>query len=152
MSFTVEEPLIEYMLEKIEWLIPFYIQLFIQEIDNIYIEDQPRKISKKLIDQAFNEMLDHRNHFDHWQKRLRKHFKKNKYKFTEDLLNHIARKKSVHSNEIVNLAAKHNVQEDFKEVINALIYDGYINNNEDPEVYRFNSPILRTWWYKNVTN
>ena len=39
-----------------------------------------------------------------------------------------------------------------QDVIKALIYDGYINNNDDAKIYRFNSPILKMWWYKNVTN
>ena len=151
-EFQINETLVEYMLEKIEWFIPFYIQLFIQEIDNIHIDEERINITKSMIDKAFNQMLEHRNHFEHWQSRLKKTFKKENYKFAEEILNHIARKKTITSNEILNLAVKRNLEDSYKDDIRVLVHDGYINNQEDIETYRFNSPILRTWWYKNVTN
>jgi len=55
--------------------------------------------------------------------------------------------------EIINIASKHSLDEDeAKEIIHSLVYDGYINNNDDVKIYRFNSPILKMWWYKNVAN
>jgi hypothetical protein len=47
----------------------FYIQLFVQEIQNV----QTTTCSKitSLLDVA-RQMLDHRNHFEHWQTRLKK--------------------------------------------------------------------------------
>jgi hypothetical protein len=48
------------------------------------------------------------------------------------------------------MAVKRGIEEDYKKIIRVLMHDGYINNNDDPEVYRFNSPILKTWWFKNV--
>jgi hypothetical protein len=54
------------------------------------------------------------------------------------------------SNEIIDLSVKYNIRDSYKNLLNTLIYDGYINNNEDPKVYRFNSPLLRQWWRNNV--
>jgi len=34
--FDINEPQIEYLLHKIEWLIPFYIQLILSEIKKLY--------------------------------------------------------------------------------------------------------------------
>ena len=42
--------------------------------------------------------------------------------------------------------------EDYKDIVVSLVYDGYINNNENIKIYRFNSPILRMWWRKYVAN
>ena len=52
----------------------------------------------------------------------------------------------------VNLGQKLNVTGTYKDIVNSLLYDGYINNNDDPRVYRFNSPLLKMWWRKNVAN
>jgi hypothetical protein len=62
----------------------------------------------------------------------------------------ISQKENINMDEISNLAQKFNVVEGYREIVNALVYDGYINNNEDHRVYRFNSPLLKMWWWKNV--
>jgi uncharacterized protein len=152
LDFSMDDRAIEYMLDKIDWFIPFYIKIFIQEIHNVCIDEGHTKATKSIIDNAFEQMLAHRNYFEHWYSRLRKTFKKKDYKFTIDLLNHIADKKTIDSNAILNLAVKNKKEESYKDILKILMYDGYINNSETPQVYRFNSPILRAWWYQNVTN
>ena len=69
------------------------------------------------------------------------------------MLNIISASNVLSSLDISNIAAKHDLEDDkAKECIRSLIYDGYINNNDDPTNYKFNSPILRMWWNKNVAN
>ena len=150
--YALKKEHISYILKKIEWFIPFYIQLFVQEIQNVCDDRPAQKITKSALDTAFRQMLDHRNHFEHWQTRLKKTFKKEEYRFAEEALNSIAKNKAVSSNDLLNIAVKRQLEDDYKKIIRVLIHDGYINNNDDPEVYRFNSPILRTWWFNNVTH
>lgn len=140
-----------YMLEKIEWLIPFYIQLITQEIKRVFKVD--KKVTKESVDRAIQNALEHRNHFEHWQSKLREAFDKNSYLFAKEILNTISEGLTMKSSEIMNISTKHKVDEDnAKEIIHSLIYDGYINNNDNNKIYRFNSPILRMWWCKNVAN
>lgn len=69
------------------------------------------------------------------------------------MLNKISESEKIKFNEIINLAAKNNMQEEAaRGIVRSLVYDGYINNHEQIKIYRFNSPILRLWWYKNVAN
>ena len=143
---------IEYILNKIKWFIPFYIQLVIGEIDNIANDENNFNIDEEIIDSAFKQILDHRNHFEHWDKRLRKAYKQNEYNFAKKLLNFVSNNDEITSNDIVNLAIEFGIENEYKDIVNSLIYDGYINNNDDPQIYRFNSPILRMWWHKNVAN
>lgn len=152
LGFEMSDSQITYMLGKIEWLIPFYIQLFIRGINDIREDEGVRSIRKEVIEKAFREMLKHRNHFEHWQKRLKKSFKKKEYRFAEDILNVIAKKSILTSNEIFDLAVKHDIEDDYKNIVHVLSYDGYINNNDNPKNYRFNSPILKAWWYEYITN
>lgn len=142
---------IEYLLEKVEWFIPFYIQLILQEIKKLY----RRKpiVNIKLIDKAIQNALEHRNHFENWQSKLREAFDNESYLFAKEVLNKISEKQTYKYNKIINLSVKYKIDEDdAKEIIHSLVYDGYINNNDDIKTYRFNSPILRMWWYKNVAN
>ena len=138
-------------MEKIEWLIPFYIQLILQEIKKL--SRKKSFVTHELIDNAIHNALEHRNHFENWLSKLKEAFEKDTYLFAKEVLNKISNKQTLNYNKIINLSVKHKVEEEIaREVIHSLIYDGYINNNEDSKIYRFNSPILRMWWYKNVAN
>lgn len=156
-SFTLSKSNREDILERTQWLIPFYIQLAVFELSDIFLEtaagEEPgkkKRVTKKIMDEAYARMLEHRASFEHWSTRLRKAFKKEEYNFAKGVLNLVAEKETVDKNEITNLAHKYETVDMSTDIINSLVYDGYINNHDDPTVYRFNSPLLRTWWWKNV--
>ena len=149
-QFSMTNALIAYTLAKVEWLIPFYIQLIIEELNNIYREENISEITKKLIDNAFNSLLDKRNAFEHWHTRLRASLKTDEYNFTKEVLNIISENGKIHINEILDIAVKNHLESTYKEMLNSLVYDGYINNQEHDDVYRYNSPLLKMWWRQNV--
>lgn len=141
---------IDYLLKTIHWLIPFYIQLITQEIKKIYRREQ--KLDQTVIDQAINNALDNRNHFESWQSKLKTALGNNEYLFSKEVLNRIANEKVTSFLDITNIANKHHLDTNAaKDCLHSLIYDGYINNDEN-KTYQFNSPILRMWWNKNVAN
>ncbi|MDW7681524.1 MAG: ATP-binding protein [bacterium] len=153
LSFQLSKSLISYILQKIEWLIPFYIQSVLQELKFLFRDEKPKSITKTIIDRAFERMLEQRNHFENWHTRLRKALKAtNDYNFVKELLNITSEKDSINSNEIFNLAVKYKLEKIYKDLVGSLVYDGYINNEDDNHVYRYNSPILKMWWRKNVAN
>ncbi len=151
-KFSLSKNVTDYILNKIEWLIPFYIQLMIREIGNIYRDEELTRVVKGTVDKAIDQMLEHRNHFEHWEQRLRSSFKINEYNFCKEVLNITSEKETINSQVIYNLAVKHDQEEVYKNLTDSLVYDGYINNNENKKIYRFNSPILKKWWYQNVAN
>lgn len=152
-EYELSEKLIDYILQKIEWLIPFYIQLVLLELKYLSRDEKIKKISKATIDRAFDLMLEQRNHFENWHERIRKVFKApNEYNFIKELLNIASEKDTISFNEIFNLAVKYELESSFKDLVGSLVYDGYINNEDDSHVYRYNSPIIRMWWRKNVAN
>ncbi|MFW6131746.1 MAG: ATP-binding protein [Candidatus Aminicenantaceae bacterium] len=151
-KFTLSKNVVNYILSNIEWLIPFYIQLIIREIGNIYRDSKIKRVEKGTVNKAINQMLEHRNHFEHWEQRLRSSFSTNEYNFCKELLNITSEEGIISLNDIYNLAVKHNQKHVYKNLTDSLVYDGYINNNEDRKIYRFNSPILKKWWYQNVTS
>ena len=151
-DFTLSDPLINFILKKIEWLIPFYIQLIIWELKNLHRDENPDKITEDIIERALTEILEQRNHFEHWHARLRTSVKGNEYNLVKELLNITSENETISSNEIHNLAVKYQLESSYKDLVGSLVYDGYINNHDDFKVYRYNSPILRMWWNKNVAN
>ena len=152
-SIELDDDVSTILLEKIEWLIPFYIQLLIQELGQLSREIRQNNIDEAMIDTAIDRALSHRHLFDHWRSKLKEGFKKKGYLFAKEILNTISNEDTMTSLSISNTASKHELDEDYaREIIHSLAYDGYINNNDDVKVYRFNSPILKLWWYKNVAN
>jgi len=146
-NINIDEQSIIYMLKQIEWLIPFYIQLVMDELRKLNVA-----ITNEIIDNTFKSLLENRNHFEHWHIRL-KSLEDNEYKFAKEVLNFVSENDIITSSEILNIATKYTLLEDTaKEVRNSLVYDGYINNNDNIKEFRFNSPILKMWWYKNVAN
>ncbi len=142
----------EYILKRIDWLIPFYIQLLLDEIYKLILFEEESKITNSVIDRAFNNSIEHRNYFDPWLERLRKSYKKDDFNFVKTLLNNTSNNGVITSPEIYDLATKYKITETYKTLINTLTYDGYINNNENFQEYYFNSPLLKEWWNKNVAN
>ena len=142
---------IDYMLNQIEWLIPFYIQLILDEIRKLSRRNQ--NITNDTVDTAINNALEHKNYFDNWRSKIKEAFSDKGYLFSKEVLNVISENKTISKNDITNIADKYKVTNDERrETLQSLVYDGYINNSNNIKIYRFNSPILRMWWYKYVAN
>ncbi|NNU78283.1 ATP-binding protein [Clostridium estertheticum] len=153
LDFTMDEGTINHMLNEIKWLIPFYIQLAMDKIQDIYDEDNLCVIHNKSVDIAIKRMIEENNKFSSWHERLVV-YKNNDYKFIIETLDQISisEAKKITYNEIHNLAVKYNLRETYKDLLNTLIDDGYINNDDEGKFYTFTSPILRMWWCKKNAN
>lgn len=142
----------EYIFSQIKWLIPFYLQLVIDQICYYDFEDSSKSISEEVIDKVIESMLEDRTYFDHWFSRLRKAYQSNEFNFAKELLNKISESGSISSSEVTNFAHKYSLQSNYLDIVHALKHDGYINNSNDSKTYVFNFPLLKMWWNKNVAN
>ena len=142
----INDKTIDYILNKLHEFVPYYIQIIIQEIHETGFSGTDSEI-----DTIFEEIVKKRIYFEHWHARL-KSYKSNEYKFAKTVLNIASEKEFVNSEVIYDKAVEFELNSDHKAIINALIYDGYINNDENPSKYKFNSPLLKMWWCKNVAN
>ncbi|RDB07538.1 ATP-binding protein [Runella aurantiaca] len=144
-----EEALTYLLKEKIEWLIPFHIQLAIKEIRDLY-RIESREVNRTFIDLAFNELvLNGSIYLEHYRGRLSQVFNRNELSLVHDLLKKLAEYQSVAELELYDLAVKHRLEESFKNILLTLEYDGYIAEATEKQ-WRFYSPILKKWWSKNV--
>jgi uncharacterized protein len=142
----ISNEIIDYILEKLHEFVPYYIQIIIQEIHESGFLGTTSEI-----DLIFEEIVKKRIYFEHWHARL-KSYKSSEYKFAKIILNIASEKESVTSATIYDKAVEFGVEEEYKNIVNALIYDGYINNDGKSSEYKFNSPLLKMWWCRNVAN
>ncbi len=151
-SITISQNGIDHLLSVVEWWIPFYFQILLVESYDILQSRGESLVDERIIDEAVKKSLRHRLYFEHWFTRLRKAYQGDEFSFVKDVLNVTSENQTIGSAEIVNFANQHTLQDSYKHLLNALKYDGYLNNDEDPKVYRFNSPLLREWWRCNIAN
>jgi len=139
----------DHLFNSIGWLLPYYLQIVVDEIDKIGNVDV-NEIDETVIDVAIENAIKQRIYFEHWLIRLRKAYKGNGFKFAKELLNVTSENGQISNNEISDLAEKYDIAEDFLDIVNALKHDGYIDTPADSKIFRFNSPLLRVWWDRNV--
>ncbi|MEE9913785.1 MAG: ATP-binding protein [Deltaproteobacteria bacterium] len=151
-GITLSEGAFEYLLDVIEWWIPFYFQIILDESYKIVTERGSAIITKDDIQAAVKNALKQRIYFENWFVRLRKAYKANDFSFVKEVLNVISEEKKVPSSRVFDCAVKYGLEHSYTDLVNTLKHDGYINNNDNPKEYRFNSSLLREWWWANVAN
>ncbi len=146
-----EEKTKKYLIHKIHWLMPYYLQIILDEIETILLQQENiLKISTEIIDEAIDKALEKRNYFEHWHTRLRVAYKGKYYTFAKDVLNKASKaKKGFSKTAMFDLGEKHNLGDEYSIIIRTLTYDGYINLEEN-KIFVFNSPLLKIWWERNV--
>jgi uncharacterized protein len=149
-QITIEENAKDLLLQKLEWLIPFHIQLAVQELTGLVYND--KHIVVHHIDLVFEKMIEARNnnHFEHYYSRLKSQLKGDAFNYADDLLQKLANEGVITKAQVFDLSVKYNQEQSYRQIIEILLYDGYINNVGDANSYRFNSPIVRMWWQKFI--
>ncbi len=135
---------IKYMLDRLSWLIPFFIQLVVQMLIDEF-ETNCKPITKKVVDEVLEKASNHRNniYFESYYSRLDKSLTPVESKLAKQILLRIAVENRV-------ALEAFNGMEDASRVLEILEFDGYIHSLHD--VYVFNSPILQLWWKKYAKN
>ncbi|MBU0488066.1 MAG: AAA-like domain-containing protein [Bacteroidetes bacterium] len=141
-----------YLLNKLHWLMPYYIQIVLDETETLLLRPETiLEVKKKTINQAIDESLKRRNYFEHWHTRLRTTFKGKYYTFAKEILNAASKSKTgISKTTIFDLAEKFDLREEYNTIIRSLEYDGYISISKK-NIYVFNSPILKIWWERNIS-
>ncbi|MCX6317612.1 MAG: AAA-like domain-containing protein [Bacteroidetes bacterium] len=139
----------DYFLQKMNWLLPYFIQVMMSEMENLCREHPSQKITTAMVDIAFEKALDNRSYFEHWLTRLRTIFKGNDFSCAKEILKISVVKNGIDYYELQNCMARFQI-EDAAPLINILQHDGYLVKDPNTNKYRFNSPLLQAWWKKNI--
>jgi len=149
-GYSIANEQLEYILSKVQWHIPFYFQLVMQEIMR-QIEPQT-PITTAVIDSSITQVTDRRNDhlFEHYVSRLKRLYKGDNLEFVSLFLNKLAVAGEMSKDGVVNLAHGLVDEVNARQILSSLLYDGYITEvRNKTNIYEFNSPFLKTWWYNH---
>jgi hypothetical protein len=152
-DFDLGDKEIEYILNKVVWLLPYYLQIIVEEIFDNYVEFN-LEVAKETVDQVIKSIIQHdsshSHYFENWKSRLRSAFQeKCEYKLAIDILNKISVKDKIKKGLMNDILVNHK-KANSKYVLEVLTFDGYISYDDEVNAYGFNSHLLRQWWYINV--
>lgn len=136
---------IEYMLRKIDLLLPFYIQLIVKELYEL-VDSEEIGVSEEAVDAAFHNLIRNGNiHLQHYKSRLGKIFSAEEQAVVNAILVAIKKNEAgLSHDEILNLAVGKNLQDELGEILETLLHDGYLLEKDNR--YYFYSIILKHWW------
>jgi len=146
-TVTYSAELKQYLLDKIQYFAPFFINLLLREINEQAKKTNNQEITKQSIDIAFDTVVKGSDYFKDWRKRLQDYMPSVDFNFVNEILIHTSHKGRITLQEIYDKAVNHNKTADYMDFINDLKKDGYIAEVEDE--YRFISPFLNTFWKNN---
>jgi uncharacterized protein len=140
---------LESLIDRIEWLVPFHIQLIMKEVRELSISQSPGSAS--IIDQAFENLLQLQNkpHFDHYFSRLPKAFKDQERRFVSRALSLASGTTPPTYAILANEANQAGCMERCAEILETLEIDGYLVQHNASSTYLFRSPILKAWWNRH---
>lgn len=143
------DTVLNYLLDKIKWLIPFHIQLAVQELIDVY-ETSSIPLDETSVDKAFSQLLNVRNdiYFEHYYLRLKDVFTEQELRFVIALLDELSQNDTLNKDNIQQIAQEYHNTDNVDPIIEALIYDGYFHFDNQINAYRFNSYLLQSWWHK----
>lgn len=146
-SMSADDGTVSYIIEKVEWLMPFFIQIIFKHIEE---NCSDCICTKEVVDSAYESIFDlsNKKHFSHWQERLGETYSNKEKLFLLEVLSFTAKNIKSDFLDIENIKADYDLEATTRHYINLLEYDGYIV--KDAENYRFVSPILREWWIRNA--
>jgi AAA+ ATPase superfamily predicted ATPase len=139
---------VQYILDKTEWYIPYFIQLLFTTIKNY--PDVKKGITEQMVDSAF-DYLAHTDDLSTWYERLAEYngFKEG----AELLLNALSMSDNgLSRGELLDMFAQFinepvaNANTKFSLILNMIEHDGYIMRVSGG-IRRFHSPLLKKWWY-----
>jgi len=146
---SYEESAISYLLDKVQWFVPFYIQLIAKNIIDV-CEETEENLNEIVVDKAFSELCHTRNdmYFEHYYSRLKKTFDEMELSFALNVLDEITQKEILSLNEIKMLAEQRDIIH-YPRILRTLEFDGYIFKKAD-NTFQFTSPVLQLWWKNYV--
>ncbi len=142
-TIKYDDKLKQHLKSKIQYFVPYFINLMLNEIDKKAFKNSNSKITNAEIDAAFESIIRN-NHFEDWKKRLSDYMPAIDFKFVNDVLKHIAHKNQITIQEIYDKAIKFEKEDDYMSFIKDLKQDGYLVENDGK--YIFISPFLKEFW------
>jgi uncharacterized protein len=142
-----------YIISRIDWLIPFHLQLIFSELRDISNE-MNEKITKEIIDNSFEILLSpsKKGYFDYWRQRLHDELGKPDASGAIALLNTVVSDENGASHQTLHQVLikiySEQSEEKLRYLLDILENDGYLVNENSR--YYFRSNLLKEYWKRRV--
>jgi uncharacterized protein len=154
-EITLDETIRKRICERVEWLIPYYLNLVFSEIRE-RCSDRDCTVSIELVDEVFEALLSpaRRNYFDYWNQRLSEEFGQPRDSWARALLAVCAAdpagatRATLKQTLLRHVEEKKTRDEELNLLLDLLVGDGYIVDHKGR--YRFRSSLLREYWRRRV--
>ena len=148
LDLKLDKEHVQYIIEKLDWLLPYFIQVLINKIH--YLKDvEDEVISIQLIDKAYSLILGE-DKFNTWDERL--NYYGDIELITRKLLNHLAKIKEGATRNNLEAILNETLPDEgernkkLSHILTLLINDGYIMKDDTSDRYVFRSPFIRDFW------
>ena len=147
-NISMSDEIISYFLEKLEWYIPYFIQLIFTNIKNH--PDARMGVTEQMIDSSIDK-LAHTEELSTWSERLAE------YNGQEEGARLLLKKLSQSNRGLskdqclavyIQSTGENHIKADVELslILNMLEHDGYIMRTEGG-IRQFRSPLLKKWWH-----
>lgn len=152
-GLNMPEDVKQLFLDKIEWHIPYFIQLLFNILSNYATPGQP--VTETMLETAY-EQLAHSDNLNTWSDRLAE------YNGYEDgarlLLKAICQSDGLTRDSLLDeymtqlgITNRFEADKQLSTILNMIEHDGYITRTTDSK-RKFRSPLLRLWWRYNFVD
>jgi uncharacterized protein len=146
-QLTISQPIALYLLKKVDWLMPYYIAILWEMLEDVCSDDDITEPTQIQVDQAFERLFNnhYKSTFSHWAERLQR-FEKDEAKLAKAILDKLSAVHELSFNEIHNIFQELNYQQiNGNYILDCLEHDGYVFEHQ-PKSFKFTSPMLKEWW------
>jgi hypothetical protein len=143
-SLQYNDAMADALLAKVGYALPYYIQLMLDEIDTLAQKKEQTKVTKKIIDEAFENIIRYNRNLEDWYTRLTETYD-GEFKFLNEVLIACAKHNKLAIQQIADIALPHNLDADCVGLMDDLCNDGYLIE-DDNHIYSFVSPFLQAYW------
>jgi uncharacterized protein len=138
------------LLDKIQYYVPYFINLMLEEINRTARKKAVPKITKIDIDAAFEKVIAGNDHFADWKSRLFEYMPENDALFLNAVLAHAAKYNTISIRKVYDMRRNYGSEHNCMDLLNNLLKDGYLLQTGDS--FSFISPFLQTFWQRNNPN
>ncbi len=145
-SMQIGKKELKYINNKLKHLVPYFIQLLIEECDRILHDETRTELTKNDIDSAFDIIIKTEKNLNDWEDRLKPPYLTIKaFRFCKEILTRAAHFNKILVQDIYNISIEHKENDYYMNHLKMLVHDGYLIEFKE-NIYRFVSPLLQAWW------
>ena len=152
-DFQINDNTLAYILEKINWRLPYYLQIMIKSLfeafENTQVIAEPATVDKVLA-AMLTAQSEYYGYFQYWYQRLQDNLDNASYQAAIEMLNQLACDKVSSLAQLKSLPFATKPELPVKQILNILEHDGYISQHQ--QQYGFNSFLLKQWWVEHVAD